>query len=306
LITQPPYLQKGDTVLLIAPARSVTESDIHAFKTWTAEQGWNLEYAPNLFGVDHQFSGDDVQRSDDLEWAFSHPSAKAIFTARGGYGAMRTIESLAKKVGDIDKWLSNQKPKWFVGFSDMTTIHLWLNKNQWASVHGPVASQWGQKHNGVKYNVEVLSNLLRGKPTFLEVNPDLGVRVCPFSAPVIGGNLSLVYASLGTPFQPITEGKVLLLEDLDEYLYHVDRMIRSCKYAGLFNSIKALLVGSMIDMKDNAIPFGKTTREIIVEAVGDMGFPILFDVEIGHDQRNHAIKLGCDIIFDLSILSQNP
>jgi muramoyltetrapeptide carboxypeptidase len=132
------------------------------------------------------------------------------------------------------------------------------------------------------------------------------VHLKSFTGQLVGGNLSLIYASLGTPLQPIATNKVLLIEDLDEYLYHIDRMIRSCKNAGLFQDIKALLVGSMIDMKDNAVPFGKSPKEIILEALGDKGFPILFDVEIGHDQRNHSVKLGCDITFDCSNLIQEP
>lgn len=302
----PAYLNPGDTVVLIAPARSVTALDISEFQDWITAQGWQLELSPNLFHVQDQFAGDDVLRAKDLAWALSHPTAKVIFTARGGYGAMRTMEALEQRHNNVDQWLSHQTPKWFVGFSDMTTLHLWLNKNQWASIHGPVATQWGQTHSWVKENGQQLSDTLCGKSTLLAVNANQIANPYPFSGELIGGNLSLIFAALGTPNQPDTTGKVLLIEDLDEYLYHVDRMVRSCKYAGIFDHVKALLVGSMIDMKDNAVPFGKTAREIISEALSDRNFPILFDVEIGHDHRNHSVKLGADITFDLLTLSQQP
>lgn len=302
----PAYLQPGDTVLLIAPARSVVPSDIQPFIQWVELNEWKLELSPNLFCIKDQFAGDDAERASDLHWALSHPKAKAIFSARGGYGAVRTLEALSHLVGNLDVWLAAQTLKWFVGFSDMTTIHLWLQKNNWASIHGPVATQWGLTHESVQNNIDSLTQTLKGVRQSMSLIHSQVVHLKSFTGQLVGGNLSLIYASLGTPLQPIATNKVLLIEDLDEYLYHIDRMIRSCKNAGLFQDIKALLVGSMIDMKDNAVPFGKSPKEIIMEAVGDMGFPILFDVEIGHDQRNHSVKLGCNITFDCSNLIQEP
>ena len=302
----PAYLQPGDTVLLIAPARSVVPSHIQPFIQWVELNEWKLELSPNLFCIKDQFAGDDAERASDLHWALSHPKAKAIFSARGGYGAVRTLEALSHLVGNLDVWLAAQTLKWFVGFSDMTTIHLWLQKNNWASIHGPVATQWGLTHESVQNNIDSLTQTLKGVCQSMSLIHSQVVHLKSFTGQLIGGNLSLIYASLGTPLQPIATNKVRLIEDLDEYLYHIDRMIRSCKNAGLFQDIKALLVGSMIDMKDNAVPFGKSPKEIILEALGDKGFPILFDVEIGHDQRNHSVKLGCDITFDCSNLIQEP
>ncbi|NBX64473.1 MAG: LD-carboxypeptidase [Bacteroidetes bacterium] len=306
MISNPPYLSSGDTVVLIAPARSVSTEDIQHFRTWVESQGWHLEFAPNMFATQDQFAGNDQQRGSDLCWALSHPTAKAIFTARGGYGSMRTLEALSSIVGSSDTWIQQQSPKWFVGFSDMTTLHLWLRKNNWASIHGPVATQWGLKHALIEQNIGDLASVLKGNEWHLNVNASQVVNPTPFRGELVGGNLSLLYAALGTPLQPDTNNKILLIEDLDEYLYHIDRMIRSCNNAGLFSNLKALIVGSMIDMKDNQIPFGKSCKDIIVDALANQGFPILFDVEIGHDERNHAVKLGCDITFDLSKLAQKP
>lgn len=303
-MNNPPYLGLGDTVVLIAPARSVSREDIQLFREWVESQGWCLECAPNLFAVQDQFAGNDFQRGSDLKWALSHPTAKAIFTARGGYGSARTLKALSSIVGSTDTWIQQQSPKWLVGFSDITTLHLWLQNNHWASIHGPVATQWGLKHGWVEQNIGDLASLLKGNEWLLNVHERQVVNPASFKGELVGGNLSLLYAALGTPLQPDTANKVLLIEDLDEYLYHIDRMIRSCDNAGLFSNLSALIVGSMTDMKDNQIPFGKSCKDIICEALSDYGFPILFDVEIGHDERNHAVKLGCDITFDLSLLVQ--
>jgi len=300
----PQYLQKGDTVLLVAPARNVNQGDLREFEAWINGQGWILELAPNLFSVDNQFAGTDEQRANDLIWALSHPTAKAIFTARGGYGSVRTLEAMKKKLGDLDCWLQTQHPKWFVGFSDVTTIHLWLQKNNWVSIHGPVATQWSLQHESSEKNQLQLSNALNGSSLLFEIDRVNVYHQATFNGELIGGNLSLLYASLGTDLQPITDGKVLLIEDLDEYLYHVDRMLMACKNAGLFNNIQALLVGSMIDMNDNAVPFGKTVKEMILDLLGEANFPVVFDVPMGHDKQNYAVKLGAVCNFDNSTLTQ--
>lgn len=300
----PKYLQPGDTVLLVAPARSVTINDIEAFSIWVANQGWKLVLSPNLFQVENQFAGTDDQRAQDLIWALSHPTAKAIFTARGGYGSMRTLGAMEAITGNANQWLAKQTPKWFVGFSDMTTIHLWLQSMGWQSIHGPVATQWAQTHSFVGRNNDDLLDLLTGKSWQVKIEKPQLVNARAFTGTLTGGNLSLIYASMASSYRPQLADKILLLEDLDEYFYHIDRMIQSMKFAGLFHGIKALIVGGMIEMKDNPLPFGKTPREIIEEALGGMGFPMLFDMEIGHDQRNRAVKLGCGITFDLHNLSQ--
>ena len=205
----PQYLQKGDTVLLVAPARNVNQGDLREFEAWINGQGWILEFAPNLFSVDNQFAGTDDQRANDLIWALSHPTAKSIFTARGGYGSVRTLEAMKKKLGDLDCWLQTQHPKWFVGFSDVTTIHLWLQKNNWVSIHGPVATQWSLQHESSEKNQLQLANVLNGNPLLFEIDQVNVYRPATFNGELIGGNLSLLYASLGTDLQPVTDGKVL-------------------------------------------------------------------------------------------------
>ena len=307
---QPAYLIPGDTVLLIAPSRSVSESDVAAFSRWVSGQGWRLEYAPNLFEVEHQFAGSDQHRAEDLIWAITHPTAKAIFTARGGYGCVRTVskaEELCDAMGGISSLIEllKQSPaKWLVGFSDITWLHLLFAKANFQSIHGPVATQWNLTHGHIDQNISHLAKTLMGDIVSLDLSNSDVVRSKPFAGELVGGNLSLLYASLGTSVQPNTEGKVLFIEDLDEYFYHIDRMLFSLKLAGLFDGIQGLLVGSMIDMNDNAVPFGMSVKTMITELLSGYDFPIIFDVPVGHDEENISIKLGADCNFENSILIQ--
>ncbi|MEY4541994.1 MAG: hypothetical protein RL411_71 [Bacteroidota bacterium] len=307
---QPAYLIPGDTVLLIAPSRSVSESDVAAFSRWVSAQGWRLEYAPNLFDVEHQFAGSDQHRAEDLIWAITHPTAKAIFTARGGYGCVRTV-SKAEELCDAIVGMSSliellkQSPaKWLVGFSDITWLHLLFAKANFQSIHGPVATQWNLTHGHIDQNISHLAKTLVGDIVSLDLSNSDVVRSKPFAGELVGGNLSLLYASLGTSVQPNTAGKVLFIEDLDEYYYHIDRMLFSLKLAGLFDGINGLLVGSMIEMNDNAVPFGRSVKTMITELLADSDFPIVFDVPVGHDEENISIKLGADCNFENSRLTQ--
>ena len=307
---QPAYLIPGDTVLLIAPSRSVSESDVAAFSRWVSAQGWRLEYAPNLFEVEHQFAGSDQHRAEDLVWAITHPTAKAIFTARGGYGCVRTVSKAEELcdamvgISSLIELLKQSPAKWLVGFSDITWLHLLFAKANFQSIHGPVATQWNLTHGHIDQNISHLAKTLMGDIVSLDLSSSDVVRSKPFAGELVGGNLSLLYASLGTSVQPNTAGKVLFIEDLDEYYYHIDRMLFSLKLAGLFDGIQGLLVGSMIDMNDNTVPFGRSVKTMITELLADCDFPIVFDVPVGHDEENISIKLGADCNFENSTLTQ--
>ena len=281
-----------------------------AFSRWVSAQGWRLEYAPNLFEVEHQFAGSDQHRAEDLIWAITHPTAKAIFTARGGYGCVRTVskaEELCDAMGGMSSLIEllKQSPaKWLVGFSDITWLHLLFAKANFQSIHGPVSTQWNLTHGHIDQNISHLAKTLMGDIVSLDLSNSDVVRSKPFAGELVGGNLSLLYASLGTSVQPNTAGKVLFIEDLDEYYYHIDRMLFSLKLAGLFDGIQGLLVGSMIDMNDNAVPFGRSVKTMITELLACYDFPIIFDVPVGHDEENISIKLGADCNFENSILTQ--
>ena len=288
----------------------MSEADVAAFSRWVSAQGWLLEYAPNLFEVEHQFAGSDQHRAEDLIWAITHPTAKAIFTARGGYGCVRTVSKAEELcdamvgISSLIELLKQSPAKWLVGFSDITWLHLLFAKANFQSIHGPVATQWNLTHGHIDQNISHLAKTLMGDIVSLDLSNSDVVRSKPFAGELVGGNLSLLYASLGTSVQPNTAGKVLFIEDLDEYYYHMDRMLFSLKLAGLFDGIQGLLVGSMIDMNDNSVPFGRSVKTMITELLSGYDFPIIFDVPVGHDEENISIKLGADCNFENSILTQ--
>jgi muramoyltetrapeptide carboxypeptidase len=216
-------------------------------------------------------------------------------------------EELCDTIGGISSLfeLLKQSPaKWLVGFSDITWLHLLFAKANFQSIHGPVATQWNLTHGHIDQNISHLAKTLMGDIVSLDLSNSDVVRSKPFAGELVGGNLSLLYASLGTSAQPNTAGKVLFIEDLDEYYYHIDRMLFSLKLAGLFDGIQGLLVGSMIDMNDNTVPFGRSVKTMITELLADCDFPIVFDVPVGHDEENISIKLGADCNFENSTLTQ--
>ena len=290
-IIVPEPLKKGDTIAIIAPARSIEIHETNAFKLWANQCGRTVVDAPNLYGKFHQFSGTIEQRVNDIHWAFSNSEVKAIFCARGGYGSAQLIDFISK-----DIVISN--PKWLVGFSDITTLHLWLNQRGICSIHGPMVAQFNLNHNYQESNQRYLFECLTGKTSKIGCRQLQSHNLRPFSGMLTGGNLSLIFANAASSNALNNHGKVVFIEDLDEYLYHVDRMICSLKTRGYFEGIEALIVGSMIDMNDNAVPFGSSCMELLIDHLGNFNFPILFDFPAGHDKENIALKLGFGCTFD--------
>ncbi len=302
-------VKSGDTILLIATARSVTPLELQPFVNWAQTRGLRIEFAPNLFEIDNQFAGNDEQRAQDLLWALQHPTATAVFCARGGYGTIRTIklleENLQFQETTIAALMENQwTRKLFVGFSDVTVLHAWLNANNWISLHGPVAVQWARE-DFIQTREALEYALFEGK-VFIDTKGLEVLNSAPFTANLVGGNLSLIYSLLSTPYRVEWENAVLLIEDLDEYLYHVDRMMQSLESADLFSSAKAIIVGGMSEMKDNAVPFGENAVDIIRKIASKHQIPVIFGVSVGHLSTNYSVFLGTSITFDGRFLIQNP
>ncbi len=286
----PPSLKKGDKIGIVSTARKINLAELAAsvevFKKW----GLVLEFGKYLFQEDHQFSGTDAQRAEDLQRMISDDSIKAIICARGGYGTVRIIDSI-----DFTPLIKN--PKWVVGFSDITVLHSHLHNLKFASLHASMPISF-------KNNTQTALDSLY-KALFLELNEvycdsnqlnSTGL----IEGEVIGGNLSILCSLLGSESDINTEGKILFLEDLDEYLYHIDRMVMSLKRAGKFSKIKGLIVGSMTDMNDNTVPFGKTAEQIIFNHVNKYNYPKCFNFPSGHINDNRAIIFGKKSILKIS------
>lgn len=276
----PTYLETGDTVLLIGTARArnreAVQSAIDTINSW----GFNVECGPNLFKVHHQFAGTDEERASDLQWAIDHPFGKAVLIAGGGYGTLRIIDKV-----QFDNIFTH--PKWFVGYSDTTVLHSRLQHLGIACIHGTMAFQFANSES-----TESVRSLLSGRAVRYQADPHPLNRYGKASGEIIGGNLSILYSLIGSKDDISPEKKILFIEDLDEQLYHIDRMMMSLKRAGKLNDLAALIVGGMTQMKDNAIPFGKTAEEIIAGTVEEFEYPVIYNFPSGHREPNLALFLN--------------
>ncbi|MFO0356876.1 MAG: LD-carboxypeptidase [Sphingobacteriaceae bacterium] len=277
----PDHLKKGDTILIIGTARvrakELIEPAITILKSW----GLKVELGKNLFKKHHQFSGTDAQRAHDLQWAIDHKTAKAVLIAGGGYGTLRIIDSIDTK--NIKKF-----PKWFIGYSDTTVLQARLAKHGLACIHGTMAFQFPKNNEAT----DSIRSILFGENFSYQAPKNKLNRVGEVSGEIVGGNLSLIYALSGSVDDLQTKNKILFIEDLDEQLYHIDRMILQLKRSGKLKNIKGLIVGGMSDMKDNAIPYGKTANEIVSDAVKEYSYPVCFDFPAGHIDKNLALVFG--------------
>lgn len=285
----PSYLKKGDTILIIATARArnkeAIEPAISILKSW----GLTVLLGENVFKTHHQFAGTDAERQADLRWAINHKTAKAILIAGGGYGTMRIIDAI-----NFKPLLKN--PKWFIGYSDVTIIHSRFAKLNLASIHGTMAFQFTKDEEATIS----IKQLLFGKKLNYKIPKSNLNRLGKVEAEIVGGNLSLLYAASGSIDDLDTKNKILFIEDLDEQLYHIDRMMLQLKRSGKLKNLKALIVGGMSDMKDNAIPYGKTANEIIFDAVKDYKYPVCFDFPAGHVTKNIALYFGKKALLNIT------
>ena len=278
----PDNLKKGDLIGIVSTARAISaeelQSSIETLKSW----GLKIRLGDNIFSSYNQFAGNDIVRAIDLQVMIDDNNVKAILFARGGYGSVRIIDKI-----NFTNLIHN--PKWFIGYSDITVFHSHLNSLGIASLHATMPVNF--KQNTVKAILSLKNKL------FLESNilafKDLNLDFClSISGDVIGGNLSILYSLIGSSSDLDTDNKILFLEDLDEYLYHLDRMMISLKRNCKLSNLKALLIGSMTKMNDNVIPFGKTPHEIILEHTKDYSYPVISNFPAGHIDDNLSLILG--------------
>ncbi len=281
----PQKLKIGDKVAMTAPARKISIPEIFPSIQLFASWGLSTTIGKSIAKGIHQFSASDEEREEDFQQLLDSKEIKAVFCARGGYGTTRILDII-----NYDKFLV--EPKWVVGYSDITAMlmHLYF-KYGVESIHGIMPINITDNENSIAY--ESLKNILFNNTNEI-IAPYDNNNICgEAEGDLIGGNLSVIYSLLGSESFASTEGKILFIEDLDEYLYHIDRMLIALKRANKLKSIKALLVGKFVDMHDNTIPFGKNYKEIILEVMKDYNIPIAFDLPIGHiGKENYAFIHG--------------
>lgn len=282
---RPPILKKGDLVGITAPARRVNPQDMENFMSAMQAEGFPV-HAGAIHTRHHQFAGDDRARLTDLQSMLDHKDIRAVFCARGGYGSIRLLEDI-----DLSGFAGN--PKWLVGFSDITALHALLHVRLGCeSLHACMPYSFrgnsGQSDPGMSSMLDALRGTLRD----YRVDAHALNRPGEAEGILLGGNLSVLYSLTGTPYQPGTEGAILFLEDVDEYLYHIDRMMQNLKLSGMLSGLKGLVIGGMTDMHDNEVPFGSDAYQIIRAAVSGYDYPVLFDFPAGHREPNLALVLG--------------
>lgn len=275
----PPALKEGDCVAIISTARKADPDNINYATRLLNSWGYEVLRGKNLLKVDNQYAGSDSERLSDLNEAIRNKEIKAIFLARGGYGTVRIIDGM-------DTAALAQNPKWIVGYSDATVLHLHTLKHAGvASVHATMPLNYREN---TKEALESLVKVLRGDLPEIKSMYHRHNIAGQCTGQMIGGNLSVLISMMGSSTQPITEGCILFLEDVDEYLYHIDRMMVCLKRAGMLKVLAGMVVGGMTDMHDNQVPFGLTAEEIIASHVQDYGYPVCFNFPSGHIADNRA------------------
>jgi len=283
----PPYLIAGDCIGIVSTARKITTEELAPFLNLLKSWGLNYVLGKSINASSDQFAGDISLRAEDFQQMLDDQTIKGIWCARGGYGTVQIIDQL-----DFSTFVKN--PKWIIGYSDITVLHSHVHKFEIETLHANMAMEIESKSEATRSSIKIA---LFGKPysiLYASKNSSYN-RNGKTKGTLIGGNLSVLYSLIGSPSALKTEGKILFIEDLDEMLYHIDRMMQNIKRNGLLDKIDALIVGGMSDMKDNTIPFGKTAEKIIFDLVKDYHFPVYFDFPAGHIQDNRALILGREV-----------
>lgn len=280
-------LKKGDRVALVATARKVSPEEMAPAIAELRSWGLDVMVPEGLYKSENQFAGSDKHRAALLQGLLDDPNIKAILCCRGGYGTVRIIDRL-----DFGRFAEH--PKWIVGYSDVTVLHSHIHSTLGLpTLHATMPINFAPEPTPA---TESLRQFLFGKNRdYVDYawDPNPLNRKGKASAPVVGGNLSILYSLLGSRSQIDTRGKILLIEDLDEYLYHIDRMMQALRRAGMLDGLAGLIVGGMSDMHDNTVPFGRTAEEIVAEAVAGFDYPVALGAPFGHlGDNNLALPLG--------------
>lgn len=281
-------LRPGDLVAIVSPAGKVDASYIKAASEYLRGRGFRVSIGDHVYDSWSRFAGTDRNRAEDLQAAISDPEVAAIWFSRGGYGCGRLI-------GMVDLSSLAKRHKWLVGCSDITYFHSLLqNTMGLTSVHGPMPKAFerdGADENGVG----MLWDLLSGLWPEYSIDPHPLNRFGIGEGVLIGGNLTVLDILKGSILDFNPEGKVLFIEDIGEYLYHIDRLLRGFKLAGKFEALAGLIIGGMTEMKDSKPEFGQSVYEIVAEVVKDLPFPVAYGFPAGHDPLNLPLVFGTEV-----------
>lgn len=285
------YLKKGNHVRILCTARSAEEKDLKEAKNLLTSWGLRVSFGKTIGIKDHQFGGCKEVRLEDFQQAIDDPDVHAIWIARGGYGTVQLIDEI-----DFTAF-AKAEHKAIIGYSDVTLLHGKLQSHGCSSVHSFMPLELKSKPAS---SIESLRKSLFGESQTITIENSSHFKSLEIYAPVVGGNLSILYSMLGSKIFPETKDHVLFIEDIDEYLYHIERMIYSLHRAGKLKGLKALLVGGMTDMNDHQIPFGKNAEEIILSLTEDYNYPVIFNFPAGHIEDNRTLIMGKEMRIEIT------
>ena len=284
----PNKLQKGDTVGIVSTARKISKEELTPALKLLEKWGLKPVLGKTIGAVENQFAGSDDLRASDFQQMLDDPKVKAIWCARGGYGTVRIIDKL-------DFSAFKKTPKWIVGYSDVTVLHSHIHNFGIETLHAQMCLEIENKTEEAR---ESIRRVLFGEAYTLDFTgngPAINAGAQNIKGVLIGGNLSVLYSLCGSTSEMKTDGKILFIEDLDEMLYHVDRMMMNLKRSGYLKNLNALIIGGMTEMKDNKVYFGKTAEEIIADLVKEYNYPVILNFPAGHIADNRALIMGREV-----------
>ncbi len=284
----PPFLKKDDNVAIVSTARKISKEELKPAIQLLESWGLKAVLGKTIGAEENQFAGSDDLRATDFQQMLDDPKIKAIWCARGGYGTVRIIDKL-----DFSAFKKN--PKWIVGYSDVTVLHSHIHNFGIETLHAQMCLEIENKTEEAR---ESIRKVLFGEAytlDFTENGPAINAGAQNIKGVLIGGNLSVLYSLVGSTSEMTTDGKILFIEDLDEMLYHVDRMMMNLKRSGYLKNMKALIIGGMTEMKDNKVYFGKTAEEIIADLVKEYEYPVILNFPAGHIADNRALIMGREV-----------
>jgi muramoyltetrapeptide carboxypeptidase len=286
----PVFLQKGDTVGILATARKIDLATLQPAIKLLENWGLKVIIGKTIGKSENQLAGADWQRATDFQEMLDDPKVKAIWAAKGGYGTVRIIDR-------IDFTNFKKKPKWIIGFSDVTVLHSHINNMNIETLHAMMAVS---AKTATPDAIETLRKSLFGQKLEYHIPKHPFNKNGSAKGEIVGGNLSVLYSILGSKSEIDYNGKILFIEDLDEYLYHIDRMMMNLKRNGYFDGLKALIIGGMTEMNDNEIPWGKDGLEIIRDVLDGYDFPVIYNFPAGHIKDNRALILGKTVAVEVN------
>ena len=275
-------LHKNDHIRILCTARIGSAKKLAPAIGWLRSLGYRVSLGKTVGKSHHQYGGTDQERLEDFQDALVDPDIHAIWIARGGYGSIKIVD-------EIDMSVLNGENKLLMGYSDVTNLHGLWQRNGLQSLHCFMPQEFPEKPE------EILSSWTKtvtGVQQSFKLPNENKISNQTITAPLVGGNLSVLLSMLGSSTFPELDNHILFIEDLDEYLYHIDRLMTCLRRAGKLAHLKGLVVGGMTDMRDHEIPFGKTAHEIVLEHTKEYNYPVLFDFPAGHVVDNYSLVLG--------------